>query len=121
MGNLIKQAVRAIGIIITVLAIPFSVILVFGLQGVGSEPEWVTAVRIASILINLVAVPFILIGFILRYDIKSAFYLALLHFTLWLTEIGILIANVTPGNVAIPLIVSLPAALYILGYLLNRR
>ena len=121
MRNILTGAIRSVGIIITALAIPLSLMTLFALQGVGSEPNWVVALYIVWALVNLVAVPFMLAGFILRYDIKAAVYLALIHLALTLAQIGVLVTGVTPGDISVLLLVSLPAIFYVIGYLLNGR
>ena len=121
MKSALQKTIRVVGIIITALAIPLSLIMLLAIQGLGSEPAWITALHIAWTLANLIAVPFILTGFVLRYNIKAAVYLALIHLGLTFANMGILIAGAVAGDISILLIVALPATFYIIGYALEEK
>ena len=112
--------IRVLGILVTAFAIPFSLIMILALQGIGSEPMWIQTLHIISTLVNLVAIPFILVGFITRYRIRTVLYLAITHAVVFLAEAVILLAQLQPGDTSIILIITLPSVLYILGWALKR-
>lgn len=110
------KIIRVAGIITTALLIPVSLLALFALQGIGHGEQTMELFYIAWAIVNFVAVPFILLGFIIRYSIKVVIYFAAAHFTLSVINIVLLATNNAPTNVLILLaVVSLPSLLYIAG------
>lgn len=117
---MIQTALRITGAIITALSIPLAVLGLFGLQGIGGSTHE-TILSITWVIINFIGIPFIFIGFILHYKIRTATYLAIAHVVVSLLIIASILSNTIKGDAVIPLIATLPATLYIIGVLVKEK
>lgn len=116
------KSIRAAGIVITALVIPISILALFLLlQETGSAHQMVLLLYIGWALINFIAIPFILLGFIIRYTIKPVIYLAIAHLTLSLANATLLLTSATVGSMALLATVALPSLLYIIGLITHTK
>ena len=115
------NAIRIIGIILTAIAIPFSLLMLFALQGVGSATTWETIVYIVAAFVNMLAVIIILIGFIARYRAMLFLYTATIHFTVFIVITVLILTEILPGDAIVPFIFAIPSAFYIFGWLFQKR
>ena len=121
MKIVVPHIIRVAGIIATALLIPVSILALFALQGVGSGHQVVLLLYLAWALINFIAMPFMLLGFIIRYSIKAVIYLAVAHLALSLANLALLFTSAVNGSVALLAIVTLPSLLYIIGVITSRQ
>ena len=121
MKSTLSKTIRVVGIVITALLIPISMLALFALQGLGGGHQMVEVLHIAWALANFIGIPFILLGFIIRYNIAVVVYLAVAHFALSLANMALLLTNMAKGSAILLAIVALPSALYIIGYLTQRQ
>ena len=121
MKPIILKIIRVVGIIVTTLLIPVSILALFALQGVGNDHQTVLLLYIAWALVNFIAVPFMLFGFIVRYTIKVVIYLAVAHLTLSLAHLALLLTSTVTGSVVLLAIVAFPSLLYIVGAITYKR
>ena len=120
--TLIMRVIRATGILVSVFIIPVALEAILNLQNIGSVPEqWVETVLFVSSLMNLIVIPFILVGFITKYRIPQILFLALLRIAVSLAEAVILLAQLRGGDLGILLLLTLPAVLYGIGWLLREQ
>ena len=113
--------VRTAGIVIATLAIPFSLLTLLALQGIGSEPVWEITLNIAAAVVNAVAVPLFLAGFITRQRSAWILPVAAVHFILFLAITALIYTETVRGSESIPLMLALPSAIYLLGRLLRKE
>ena len=121
METIIVRILRVAGILVTALAIPVALLMILALQGISSGPVWIQALHFISTLTNLIAIPFILVGFITRYRIKVVLFLAIAHLLVFLAEAIVLLTPLVPGDISIVLMLILPSALYIIGWALQKN
>ncbi|MCY4577182.1 MAG: hypothetical protein OXB96_01985 [Candidatus Kaiserbacteria bacterium] len=117
----VPKTIRVVGISTTALLIPVSVLALFALQGVGNDQQIVLLLYIGWALVNCIAVPFMLLGFIMRYAIKAVIYLAVAHLTLSLANLALLLTNTSNGSVLLLAIVALPSLLYVIGTITHKQ
>ena len=115
------KSIRVTGIVVTALLIPVSILALFLLQETGNVHQLVLLLYIGWALINFIAMPFILLGFIIRYTIKSVIYLAVAHLTLSLANAALLATSATAGSVALLTAITLPSLLYIVGVITHTK
>lgn len=116
MKPMAAKSIRVAGIVITALAIPVSILALFLLlQKTGNANQTVLLLTVGWALVNFISMPFMLLGFIIRYTIKSVIYLAVAHLALSLANIALLLTNAPLGSVALMTVVALPSLLYIIG------
>ena len=122
MKPMVAKSIRVIGIVVTALLIPVSILALFLLlQETGNAHQAVLILSIAWALVNFIAMPFILLGFIIRYTMKSVLYLAVAHFTLSLANVALLITSATLGSVTLLAVITLPSLLYIIGLIAHTQ
>ena len=115
------KSIRVAGIVVTALVIPISILVLFLLQETGSAHQMVLLLYIGWALVNFIAMPFMLLGFIIRYAIKPVIYLAVAHLTLSLANVALLLTSATPGSVALLAVITLPSLLYIVGVIAHTQ
>ena len=115
------KSVRVAGIVMTALLIPVSILALFLLQQTGSMQQLALLLYIGWALINFIAMPFMLLGFIIRYTIKSVIYLAVAHLALSLANIALLLTSATLGSVTLLAAITLPSLLYIIGVIAHTK
>ena len=124
MKPVVPKIIRVAGIIITALVIPMSILVLLALQGTGNTHQIVILLYVGWAIINFIAIPFMLLGFIIRYTIKTIIYLAVAHLALSLAVLALLFTDMVSGNVAlliIATIIALPSLLYIVGTVTHRK
>ena len=109
------------GIIITAILIPVSLLALFAIQGVGHGQELAEALFIAWAIVNFITIPFVLLGFIIKYNIKVVTYFAIAHFILSIANMILLLSDTAPGSAGLLAIVSLPSLLYIVGIIAHMQ
>ena len=92
------RIVRVIGITVTALLIPVSILALLALQGVSGGYQIVLILYFAWAVVNFIAVPFILLGFIMMYVIRAVMYLAIAHLTLSLANLALLLTGAVNGS-----------------------
>ena len=120
-NTVVTNTVRIIGIVITAMAIQFSLLSLLALQGVGAASTWEILLYIIAAIINMFAISVILIGFIIRYKMMLFLYAAAIHFVFFLTIAVMIFTGSLPGDVVVPLIFTIPSALYLIGWQIQRK
>ena len=121
MKKVISKTIRVVGIVITAILIPASLLALFALQGIGQGQQIIEILYIAWAIVNFVSIPFILLGFIIKYDIKIVTYFAAAHLVLSLTNMFLLLSNATTESIILLATVSLPSPLYITGLITHKK
>lgn len=125
MENLTERAIRIAGIVLSFPALALSFLMVFALQGLGSGPWWETAAVMAEVLANLIAIPLVIAGFIMKYKLRISFYVAIIHAALVVVASVIVIMGVEPqyasGNILLPAVVIAPSLAYLLGWSFEQK
>ena len=119
MESTTQKILRVLGIVVTAILIPVSILALIALQGTGGEHQIVLFLYIAWALVNFIAIPFILLGFIIKYKIKAVLYFAVAHFTLSLANMALLLTSAVNGNALLLAFVTLPSLLYIGSVIIN--
>ena len=118
------KIIRVAGIIATALVIPLSILILLTLQGTGSTNQIAILLYIGWALTNFISIPFILLGFIIRYTIKSTIYLAVAHLAFSLAMLALLFTDMINESIMlliITTIITLPSLLYIVGTIAHRK
>ena len=118
------KIIRVVGIIATALVIPLSILILLTLQGTGNTHQVAILLYIGWALTNFISIPFMLLGFIIRYTIKSTIYLAVAHLTFSLAMLALLFTNMINESITlliITAIITLPSLLYIVGTATHRK
>ena len=115
------KSIRVAGIVVTALLIPVSILVLFLLQETGNTHQVVLLLYIGWILVNFIAMPFMLLGFIIHYTIKPVIYLAVAHLALSLANVALLLTSATIGSVALLAVITLPSLLYIIGLIAHTQ
>ena len=121
MSFMLMRIIRVAGITVTLLLIPVSILALLALQGVGGEHQIVLLQYLAWAVVNFIAIPFILLGFIIKYTIKVVIYFAVAHLVLSLANLALLLTSTVTGNAVLLAIVALPSVLYIAGFVTHVR
>lgn len=121
MKQIIPKIIRVIGIITTAVLIPLSIVALFSLQGIGHGQQAIEILYITWAIVNFIAVPFMLLGFIIKYNIKIVIYFAIAHLTLSLANMILLLTNTVPGSAALLAAITLPSILYIAGFITHKQ
>ena len=125
MENLTEKAIRIAGIVLSFPALVLSFLMVFALQGLGSGPWWETTAVMAEVLANLIAIPLVIAGFIMKYKLRISFYVAIIHAALVVVASVIVIMGVEPqyasGNILLPAVVIAPSLAYLLGWSFEQK
>ena len=114
----IPKIIRVVGIVVTAVAIPLSILVLLTLQGTGNDYQVVMLLYIGWALIDFIAIPFMLLGFIIRYTVRSIIYLAVVHLALSLAITALLFTGTVIENVAllvITAVIALSSLLYLIG------
>ena len=114
---------RIIGTLATALAIPVSLISLFNLSGLHDMEQrlWVNAISIIWAFVNFTALPFILAGFIARYDFTFSIRLAIVLFAIIAVIFLLVLFSVIPGSLPSVAFLALPPSLYLIGYAAHRQ
>ena len=120
--NSVARSIRIAGIVITVIAIPISLLTLFGLYNLSdSEPVWVRLLCTVWAFVNFAALPFILAGFATRYTFDLSIHLATALFTIIALVFFLILFSALPGSLLSVLFLALPPTLYLSGYLMHRQ
>ena len=116
-----KKIIRITGIVVTALLIPVSILVLFVFQWVGNTHQVIPLLYGAWTLINFIAMPFMLLGFIIKYSIKTVIYLAVAHLTLSLANLALFFTDAVTGAAVLLAIITLPSLLYIAGVIAQKQ
>ena len=128
MNKYIGPTIKIIGMMISIIGIFFSLFALFALQGIGGvftdgsiSLEGLKNLFITiTILINFVAVPIMLVGFVLDYKVKWITWVAAIHLTFFLINLGAVIGPVQ-GTPLLIVAFFMPSFLYLLGVICKKR
>ncbi|MDE0243182.1 MAG: hypothetical protein OYG31_00455 [Candidatus Kaiserbacteria bacterium] len=120
--NGFAQILRLLGIVITALAIPVSLLTLFGLSGLPeSDPLWIKILCVVWAFVNFVALPFILAGFAMRYTFDLSVHFAAVLFGLISLVFILVLTEMVPGSLPSVAFLALPPSLYLIGCVFNKQ
>lgn len=118
---LLAPLFRVTGVIATILAIPTSILLLYGLYSLDSGSVWIDALSVIWAFLNFAALPFILAGFIMRYDFDLSSHLATALFVVIFLIFILVSFSIIPGTISSVTLLALPPTLYLIGQFAHNR